>query len=189
MGKKLALVFLWFLATPIALISLGILFHQHSLITNLTKIASTFTNGESAKTTQINGEVLGIEISDMRPYYVENFLKGTRLEPYSHYIVAVSDKYNLDYRLIPAIAMRESNGGNAVKEESHNAWGWENGRTYFDSWEVAIETVGKTLRERYADRGLITPEQIMPVYAPPQVEKGGKWAQDINHFFEKLQSL
>lgn len=189
MFKKIAIVFSWFVITPIALIFLFILITQHSRIDYLEKVGPAVTAQNSIQNQTLDGNVLGVEITDMRPYYVENFLKNTNLAPYSSYIVEVSDKYELDYRLIPAIAMKESGGGNAIPEYTHNAWGWENGRTVFPSWEEAIDTVGKTLKTKYVDRGMTTPEEMMPVYAPPQMLTGGKWARDINHFFEKLQSL
>lgn len=187
MHRKFAVVFSWFILTPIVIVLLLVLSSQNSKIISLLDVGPSVA--QTSTSNELDGQVLGIQITDMRPYYIANFLKNTRLEPYSHYIVKVSDKYNLDYRLIPAIAMKESGGGNAVKEYTHNAWGWENGRTVFPSWEVAIDTVGKTLKEKYADRGLVTPDEIMPVYAPPQIYTGGKWAKDVNHFFEKLQSL
>lgn len=187
MIRRLALCSAWFFLTPISLIVAGFLLYQYTQITNIARFTPTQT--ASYDKNQINGQVLGIKIDDMRPYHVANFLKNTRLEPYAHYMVQVSDKYEIDYRLIPAIAMKESGGGNKVKGESHNAWGWENGRTYFDSWEQAIETVGKTLKTKYVDKGLTTPEEIMPVYAPPQIYTGGKWARDIRYFFSKLENL
>jgi len=189
MFRKIAIVFSWFLIAPTAFIFLLILISQNNRIDYLTRVGPAIGAQSSIQSNNLDGNVLGVEISDMRPFYVENFLKNTRLAPYSHYIVEVSDKYELDYRLIPAIAMKESGGGNAIPETTHNAWGWENGRTVFPSWEVAIDTVGRTLKTKYVDRGLTTPEEMMPVYAPPQMLTGGKWARDINHFFEKLTTL
>lgn len=187
MIRKYASVLSWFLITPLVIVFLLVLAFQHNKITTLSQVGPQLTH--TSPSNELDGQVLGVQISDMRPYYVANFLNSTKLEPYSEYMVQVSDKYSLDYRLIPAIAMKESGGGNKVKEYTHNAWGWENGRTVFPSWEVAIETVGKTLKTKYADKGLVTPDEIMPVYAPPQIASGGKWARDINQFFEKLQSL
>lgn len=189
MFKKIAIIFSWFLITPVVLISLYILINQHKEIDYLSKVGPAIASESDIVDNELAGSVLGVQISDMRPYYVENFLKNTRLEPYSHYIVEISDKYDLDYRLIPAIAMKESGGGNAVSEASHNAWGFENGRTQWDSWGIAIDKVGKTLKEKYVDRGMETPDEMMAVYAPPQIHTGGKWAKDINHFFEKLTTL
>jgi hypothetical protein len=189
MFKKLALIFIWFLATPSLLVISTVALSKYSQNPRYPPALSLLPDTEIGTQNGQEGQVLGTKITDMRPYQVANLLKNTQLEPYSLLIVGISDKYGIDYRLIPAIAMKESGGGNKARPGSHNAWGFENGRTNFDSWEAAIETVGKTLKERYVAKGLVTPEQIMPVYAPPQIASGGKWAKDVNYFFSKIESL
>ena len=189
MLRKLGLVLFWLIISPLVILLSGFFLLQKSQSTPIFNLKGSQASIEPNSQNHIGGQVLGTQINDLRPYYVANFLKNTKLEPYAELMVETSDKYGIDYRLIPAIAMRESGGGNAIKEVTHNAWGFENGRTVFDSWENAIETVAKTLKERYIAKGLTTPEEIMPVYAPPQIDKGGKWAQDINFLFSKLESL
>lgn len=187
MSRKLAIVFLWLFITPLI-----ILFSASSLFLNQ-KSKNDISLSSLPQVTidenpsSINGQVLGIAINDVRVRAVANFLKNTPLEEHSQYIVSTSDDYGLDYRLIPAIAMKETSGGTNAPTNSYNAWGFGNGHMDFRSWENAIEYVARTLKEDYADRGLVTPEQIMPVYAPPQIHTGGKWAKDINFFFEKIQ--
>ena len=189
MIKRMELAFLWFLAAPILLIATVLMLHTRNklpetVFENLPPIVSSLdTNSHTSS------QVLGVQIADMRPLIVEKFLNNTPLEPYAANIVETSDKYQIDYRFIPAIAMKESQAGKAAREGSYNAWGFENGRTNFGSWEEAIDTVGKTIKTRYVDRGLTTPDTIMPVYAPPQVATGGKWAKDVNYFFTKLSSF
>lgn len=188
MFKKVAFAAVWFLATPLLIGVTSLLLYtkskpQETSFTAMPLVVNELTSRN------LDGQVLGVEIKDNRPYIVENFLKDTPLEPYSGEIVSTADKYQLDYRLIPAIAMKETGGGKAAPSGSFNAWGFENGKTIFASWESAIESVGKTLKTRYADKGLITPDQIMPIYAPPQVFTGGKWAKDINHYFSKMESF
>ena len=186
MFKKLLLVFLWFLVTPAVLATSGIFLSNYNKNnSNISLLPITQIEIQNNQ----EGRVLGSKITDTRPYLVTNLLENTQLAPYSQLMVEIADKYGIDYRLIPAIAMKESGGGNAIKEVTHNAWGSGNGRTVFESWPNAIDTVGKTLKEKYIARGLTTPEEIMPVYAPPQVETGGKWAKDINFLFSKLESL
>ena len=189
MVKKLAVVFLWFLIVPLTLIATSTLLYQTTNIKPNLNFKSSQATESFINQNNLQGQVLGAEITDMRPYIVENFLKNTQLENYSEQIVEASDKYGINWRLIPAIAMRESGGGDKARPGSFNAWGFENGRTNFDSWESAIESVAKTLRIRYVDKGMTTPEEIMAVYAPPQLSTGGKWAQDINYFFSKLETL
>lgn len=189
MLKKLAIVLTWFVFTPamIILLSASLTIHNSKVKTLDTLQALKIT--EPAIDNNIEGQVLGTIIEDPRPFIVARFLQGTPLEPYSASIVQASDQYDIDYRLIPAIAMKESGGGATVDEASHNAWGFENGRTYFDSWDTAIPIVAKTLKERYVDKGLISPEQIMTVYAPPAILNGGGWAKDINLFFSQMETL
>ena len=188
MFKKIAVVSAFFLLFPLCLLLFLVLLTQYNKINYLNTVGPTVAAAESQENI-LEGEILGVQIEDMRPHYVANFLENTKLEPYSLYIVEVSDKYGIDYRLIPAIAMKESGGGNAIVESTHNAWGFENGKTVWPTWEEAIDNVGKTLKNRYVDRGMTTPDEMMPVYAPPQMHTGGKWAKDINRFFSQIESL
>ena len=188
MFKKIAIISSWFVITPVAFVFLVVLLAQTRKIDYLSGVGPQIVTSKYADNGQ-DGNVLGVQISDMRPYYVEHFLKGTKLEPYSNYIVETSDKYGIDYRLIPAIAMKESGGGSAIPESTHNAWGFENGRTHFTSWEQAIETVAKTLKEKYIARGLTSPDDMMPVYAPPAVENGGAWAKTINSYLAQMEDI
>ena len=189
MLKKLAIVSVWFALTPVLII---VLLASVTIRDSKVKAQNSLEGlkiTEPSVNNNIEGQVLGIKIDDSRPYIVAKFLKGTPLESYSEEIVKASDKYGIDYRLIPAIAMKESGGGAAVDEASHNAWGFENGKTYFSSWDNAINTVAMTLKLRYIDKGLTSPEQIMTVYAPPALEAGGGWAKDVNLFFSQMETL
>lgn len=61
-------------------------------------------------------------------------------------MVEESEKYNLDWRLLPAIAVRESTGGKfACKRVPYNPFGWGSCKISFDSYEEAIEVVAKNL--------------------------------------------
>ena len=58
--------------------------------------------------------------------------------------VLVAEKYGLDYRLLPAIAIRESSGGKAAC--GHNVFGWGSCKLHnFNSYEEAIEALGRNL--------------------------------------------
>ncbi len=109
------------------------------------------------------------------------------LEPHAGDIVEAADKYNLDFRLLPAIAMQESNLCKKSRPESFNCWGfgiYGNKYLHFDSYEHAIETVTKTLATKYKSRGLITPEQIVTMYTPSD---NGKWVNSVTYFMKELQ--
>lgn len=58
--------------------------------------------------------------------------------------VLVAEKYGLDWRLLPAIGVRESSGGKAAC--GYNAFGWGSCKLHnFHSYEEAIEAVGRNI--------------------------------------------
>lgn len=189
MIRRLALLSLWLVLTPSLLLTLAVALSASKNAVSLPAVSAPLDVSEVSEQNIIQAQVIATQTNDPRPYIVERFLARTPLEPHAEYIVEVSDKYGIDYRLIPAIAMKESGGGTAIDLASHNAWGFENGSTYFPSWEYAIDRVGSTLKNGYISKGLTTPEQIMAKYAPPQLETGGKWAKDINHFYSQMETL
>ncbi|MDD5147310.1 MAG: hypothetical protein PHV63_02015 [Candidatus Daviesbacteria bacterium] len=133
-----------------------------------------------------------INYADGRAKIIEDFLKNYKspLSDYSHIFIQVADKYQLDYRLLPSIAMQESNGGKKVINHSYNPFGYGiyGGMVLkFNSWEEAIERVGKALREDYLNQGLKTPYQIMTKYTPPSLLVDGSWAKGVFTFMEELR--
>lgn len=179
------------------------------IIAPLNLIVSFFFLGETSQNKQISlptlvrnsyqlyaalppetGKVLGVvSTGDARPIIIQKYLQKHQspLSPYANQLFQASEKYGVDYRLIVAIAQCESNLCKKAPPGSYNCWGFENGETHFLSWEQAFNQVAKTLREGYLDQGLTTPEQIMPKYAPPSVEKGGPWAKCVNQFINELE--
>lgn len=112
------------------------------------------------------------------------------LKDYAADFVKVADKYNLDYRLLPAISMQESNGGKRLPKDSYNPFGYGiygEKVTRFSSFSEAIERVGRGLKEDYIQQGLETPQQIMAKYTPPSLKKGGVWALGVSAFMEQLR--
>lgn len=193
---RVGLVFFWFIATFFVLLtSTGLLYSRtKNLGQGLVSSAQIITQSPpnklfTALPAQIGGLTNSVLLGDARPLILKNFLELNRspLAPYHQLLVATADKYGLDFRLIPSIAMVESTGGKVMPARSHNAWGFANGATKFNSWEEAIEKVAQTLRVDYIDQGLSTPELIMPKYAPPSVAKGGPWAKGVTFFFEELE--
>ena len=127
--------------------------------------------------------------ADARPVIIRQYLAkyNSPLEPYADLIFQVSQQYNLDYRLLVAIAQQESNLGKKIPANSYNAWGWgihSKGTLKFPSWEKAIRTVARGLRENYLDKGLTTPEEIMRVYTPLS---NGSWAFGVRQFMTEME--
>ncbi len=130
-----------------------------------------------------------VELSDNRVANLKSFFRkyNSPLFDYADHIVAVSDKYKFDYRLLPAIAMQESNLCRFIPEDSYNCWGWGiygTTVTKFDSYDEAIEIVGKGLKDNYLDNGLVTATAIMEKYTP---SSQGSWARGVNTFLRMLE--
>jgi hypothetical protein len=125
---------------------------------------------------------------DARIAVVRDFFKQYKspLLGYEEEVVATADKYGLDYRLIPSIAMQESNLCKKIIKDSYNCWGfgiYGKKVTRFDNFGQGIEAVTKTLAIQYKAKGLKTPEQIMSKYTP---SSNGSWANGVNHFMNQL---
>jgi hypothetical protein len=85
-----------------------------------------------------------------------------------------AEKNDLDWRLLPAIAVRESTGGKFdCQKVENNPFGWGSCKIGFNSNEEAIETVARNLggnnpgtEKHYANKSL---KQILRAYNPPSV--------------------
>ena len=109
------------------------------------------------------------------------------MEPYADFIIQTADKYGLDYRLITAIAQKESGLGRAMPKDCNNAWGWgihSEGTLCFDTWEEGIEAVSKGLKEYYIDEGYDTVPKIMKKYAHPS---STTWAEGVENYMSQLE--
>lgn len=134
----------------------------------------------------ISAEVIS---SDARVELVRQYMAAynSPLEPYAPLLVASADKYQLDFRLLTAIAQQESNLCKIIPPGSYNCWGWgihSSGSLGFDSFEQGIETVSQGIREEYLDRGFVTVEDIMSKYTPLS---NGSWADAVNKFMGEMQ--
>jgi len=167
------------------------------------------TNGSSPEDSNaILGATTIVETDDARTLLITNFLKrynsGTRNinhplvpeEYFGKFFVELADKYNLDFRLLPAIAMQESNLCNHTPKpknefggttESYNCLGfgvYGTKVTMFPSFEANFEQAAKTLKKNYIDIGLDTPYKIMKKYTPPS---DGSWAESVNQWMAEMR--
>ncbi|MBU0569279.1 glucosaminidase domain-containing protein [Patescibacteria group bacterium] len=140
-------------------------------------------------------EVLGTTTQvDPRITSLENFLEKHKspLASLTETFIEVADEYELDWRLLPAIAGKESSYGKVIpldKQDgtlSYNAWGWGvygDKALAFSSWEEGVGKVGEGLRNGYIDKGLLTPKEIMRRYTP---RSDGSWARDVSFIMEQI---
>lgn len=180
----------WFAASTTALIFL-ILFSLYLSELNLVKPNSQNFKLYAALPNEEANISQDIISADGRAKIIDNFFKRYKssLADLGPVFIQVSDKYQLDYRLLPAIAMQESNGAKKMIDGSYNPFGYGIYGTLvvkFRSWDEAIERVGKAIREDYLNQGLKTPYQIMTKYTPPSLNKDGAWAKGVSIFMEEL---
>lgn len=155
---------------------------------------SQATNPNSQFKYSGNPYVLGtyaadVSFGDNRVANLKSFFRkyNSPLYNFADLIVSSSDQYKFDYRLLPAIAMQESNLCKYQPDDSYNCWGWGiygNTVTKFSSYEEAINAVAKGIRENYMDKGMVTASSIMEKYTP---SSNGSWALGVNTFLRALE--
>lgn len=114
---------------------------------------------------------LKLEADAIDAYFAEHDmpLEGTGLK-----MAEVADTNDIDWRLLPAIAVRESTGGKFdCKKAANNPFGWGSCKISFKSLDVAIETIAKNLggnnpstAKHYDNK---TTKQILNAYNPPSI--------------------
>ena len=140
---------------------------------------------------------------DARALLVANFIerndygKDSPLQPYEDYgriFVEVADEFGLDFRLLPAIARKESTFCKSnIGRTYYNCFGYgvpasgitEAGK--FTSYEEGIRAVAASLKRNYIDKGLIDPIAIMGKYCPPSANGDGTWALNINQWLAEMR--
>jgi hypothetical protein len=141
---------------------------------------------------QVKGVETVIEVEDGRAEVVANFLErhNADLIPYDHFgqvFVEIADRYGFDFRLLPAIAMQESNLCQKIPPNSFNCLGFgvhSRGTLAFDSYEANFDRAGRELKQNYIDQGRTTPEQIMQKYTP---SSNGSWAESVNQWMAEMR--
>lgn len=199
MIRKGLLIVLWY---PLAFVV---------LVVNLIVLARTVqANNQTAKSLQISptdryfpitassgtSQVLGETIlsDDARVLLLRHFFEKYQspMSPFAEQIVEQSDLYKLDYRMLPAIAMCESNLGKKIPgKDSFNPFGiavftgLQKGKN-FDDWNHAITWVARYLSEKYYNRGITSLIDIGAIWAPPSVANGNSWANCVESFMNRI---
>ena len=127
--------------------------------------------------------------SDARGDILKKYLNeyGSPLEPYAFYTVNIADEYNVDFRLVTAIAQQESNLCKFIPDNTYNCWGWgihSRGTLGFTSYEEGISAVTQGLRNDYLSKGYNTPDEIMKKYTPLS---NGSWAEGVKQFMSEME--
>jgi hypothetical protein len=143
------------------------------------------------------GQVLSSSVitGDARGFLLQNFLESheSPMAPYASLIVQLADRNHIDFRLVTAIAMCESNAGKRMpRKDSYNAWGiavytGQNTGKDFDDWPHALSWVSQYIKEKYYDVGLTDLRDIGAKWAPPSVENGYSWTNCVESFMHEIQ--
>jgi hypothetical protein len=132
-----------------------------------------------------------IEPIDTRSERLEKYLQSINspMALSAKQFVEQADKYQLDWKLVAAIAGNESYFGKFIPYNSFNSWGWGvwTGMSYgtnFTDWNHGIATVSEGLKKNYIDMGLTTIENIGRKYAAdPQ------WSWKVRHFMNEIEAF
>jgi hypothetical protein len=195
---SLFLVFAWLLSTTgVVLLSLAGYHYLSNPQKTLFAQARQDQNGGVENTAngldepKVQGVETVVQSDDARPVIVAEFLErhNSPMTPYDYYgqrLVEIADTYNLDFRLLPAIAMRESNlCKNTHSDAPHNCLGFgihSEGTLDFDSYEAGFERAAREIRAYYVDGGRITTEQVGAKYASSPT-----WADGVNQFMAEMR--
>jgi hypothetical protein len=193
MLRKSLLALLWFPLTFILLIvNLTLLASSASWSHPALPLSNAAPNENSVTAAGGTSEVLSANViaGDARTSLLESFFKknNSPMTPYANLIVEQADTYGFDFRLVPAIAMCESNLGKRVPLKSgFNPFGIavftgsQSGKN-FDSWQHAIEWVSEYIYTKYYSKGITSLHDMGEIWAPPSATNGGSWANCVGQF-------
>lgn len=197
--KQLVTLLAWIITAPallVALVAVGYQLHTSTefIIPNpLHPVGSHQTvNASDAIISNVKGISTDVQTGDARPIIIAEFLatNDSPLKPYDYwgqFLTDLADRYDMDFRLMPSIAMQESNLCKKIPEGSHNCLGLgihSQGTWGFDRYEDNFEAAAKILKQNYINEGYITPDEIQDKYTPGS---NGSWEFAVNHFMEVLE--
>lgn len=137
---------------------------------------------------EADGQQIEAKKLDNRAKILAQYLAGfdSPLQNHAQDFIDAADEFQLDWKMLPAIAGVESTFGKFIPG-GYNAWGWGVYGTqaiYFDSWKQGIFTVAKGLRENYLNKGLTDPYSINKIYAASPA-----WGGNVIYFMKDLEKF
>lgn len=117
---------------------------------------------------------------DVRLTRLQQFFqgRGSPIDGLSQDFLDAADSYQLDWRLLPSIAVIESGGGKEYR--NNNIFGWDSCKTVFPSVRAGIHSVARYLGESklYKDKDL---DELLDTY-----NTNGEYAERVKAVMEKL---
>ena len=193
---KILLTILWFPLTFVLLLVNLALLKSLYVEQSPVQAADTITPAKHITASAGTAQILGASViaGDARSLLLSSFLEQhtSPMAPYAELIVREADSHGLDFRMVVAIAMCESNLGKRMpKKDEFNAWGiavytGQNQGKAFDSWPHAITWVSNYIKTKYYDRGITDLKEIGAIWAPPSVEAGYSWTKCVENFQDNI---
>ncbi len=190
--RKLFLLISFFSIMPVMLLATSILLlsssfqskSENKVLSFLSENSSTIAY--AALPTNLTMEA-DVQSSDARLGKVLAFLEenNSPLTPYASTIIADADKYGIDYRLLPAIAMQETTLCKTEIAGTNNCWGYgiyNHKITSFLSYEDAIDTISRYFAKKKAN-GIDTLDAIGNIYNP---SNHNGWKENVSSFMSLL---
>ena len=194
MKMRLLLLGVYFIATPMFVLILIFyqlfLHHQNAQVSARVLGTQTPRVKYSAVPDSPANSIATVTAREARVDVLTEFFTryNSPLKDFADEIVDTADKYGLDYRLLPAIAMQESTLCLKAPVGTNNCWGYGiygKKKTSFDNLSEAIDTVSQTLARDYHGKGLIEPIDIMSKYTP---SNSGDWAENVSYVMARIAS-
>lgn len=109
--------------------------------------------GVASASVQADQDVTKKAKSDRRETILRRFLQKNHCpdQEYAWQFVAEADNYGLDWRLLPSLSLVETGGGRTAR--GNNLFGWDNGKSTFNSIGEAIHHVAFALAHGRSYRG------------------------------------
>ncbi|MFA6813942.1 MAG: hypothetical protein GX943_01215 [Candidatus Pacebacteria bacterium] len=134
-----------------------------------------------------------VESEDARAELIAKFLErhSSPMTPHDYYgqkLVEIADRHGLDFRLLPAIAMQESNLCRVTNSQApNNCLGFgihSRGTLDFEDYAAGFERAARELKQNYIDQGLDTVDLIESKYTP---SSNGSWANSVNQWMAEIR--
>ncbi len=127
-----------------------------------------------------------------------NAVLGGKLKNKGHLFVKYGEKYNVNSKMVAAIAIHESGNGtsNAIKTKNNVGGLMKNsgGLMQFATIEESIEFLTRCLRENYIEQGLNSIDKIQPKYCPvgalndKEYNLNQYWLPNVTKYYNQISN-
>ncbi|HRH31558.1 MAG TPA: hypothetical protein PK950_02725 [Candidatus Paceibacterota bacterium] len=137
------------------------------------------------------------DLTEYRAELIDSYYEAKKLPMagYGKLMVEAADKYDIDWRLLPALAVRESTAGKQAcggkLSAEWNPWGWNSCKgDGFSSMEESVDMIAKHISgnhertARYYKKKQGDVKGILQVYNPPSVV--ATYAQEVMGIMSKI---